>query len=134
MRSGVSSVSSGVSVPSGRAYGARPPGVANAPSSAGACARLRPKRAPGRRASAAPPASAFQAALPNVEMNSRSFNGYGACQAEESVALIDQRGLGAWNDGQGFYNSRDSQWAGWSADGGVTWTPVAIPHPPGAQI
>jgi hypothetical protein len=76
---------------------------------------------------------AAQSAPGNVLVNDRSLDGFGAAQSEESIAMTGSLGLAAWNNGQGFYNGSDSQGAAWTANGGASWTKVAIPHPPGAQ-
>jgi hypothetical protein len=65
----------------------------------------------------------------NVRVNDPTGDASSAGQAEESVASFGSDVLVAWNDGQGFVTGGDVQTAGYSSDGGVTFTKLALPHP-----
>ncbi len=67
----------------------------------------------------------------NVRVNNPTGDASSAGQAEESVAALGNYVLIAWNDGQGFtFNPyHDLQTAGYSVDGGASFTQVTIPHP-----
>jgi hypothetical protein len=73
------------------------------------------------------------AAVPtNVRVNNTAGDAATAGQAEESIASLGDYVLVAWNDGQGFVPPYgDIQTAGYSTDGGASFTKVAIPHPAG---
>jgi hypothetical protein len=78
------------------------------------------------------------AVAPNVAISNPAgdgtSNGLPAGQAEESLAMVGQYGLCAWNDGQGFVpgSSGDVQGFGYTTDGGATWTDGGVPRRTGA--
>src|SRR5258706_679020 len=55
-----------------------------------------------------------------------------AMQAEASIAMLGASGLCSWNDGEGFRTGGDVQTSAWTIDAGLTWHPLALPHPGGA--
>ena len=66
----------------------------------------------------------------NVRVNTTTGDTADAGQAEESIAALGSNLLVAWNDGQGFRRpTTDRQAAGWSVNGGASFTKIAIPHP-----
>ncbi|HTK31168.1 MAG TPA: FlgD immunoglobulin-like domain containing protein [Candidatus Saccharimonadaceae bacterium] len=66
----------------------------------------------------------------NVRANDPAGDAAGVGQAEQSVAVLGQHVLVAWNDGQGFVTGGDVQGYGFSVDGGATFTDGgAPPHP-----
>jgi hypothetical protein len=66
----------------------------------------------------------------NVRVNTTTGDTADAGQAEESIAALGSNLLVAWNDGQGFRRpTTDRQAAGWSINGGTSFTKIAIPHP-----
>jgi len=102
----------------------------------------RARRAPETEASELPtdlaPRAASRASLEqiasvptNVRVNNTSGDAANAGQAEEAIASLGSDVLVAWNNGQGFVSLGDVQTAGYSADGGASFTQVAIPHPAG---
>ena len=72
------------------------------------------------------------AALPlNVRTNSTSGDAAGAGQSETSIAVLGDHVVVAWNDGQGFNTSGDTQGFAWSNDGGATFVDGGdVLHPP----
>jgi hypothetical protein len=103
---------------------------------------LRARRAPETEAGELPtdlaPRAASRAwveqtaAVPtNVRVNNTSGDAATAGQAEEAIASMGNYVLVAWNNGQGFVSGGDVQTAGYSVDGGATFTQVSIPHPAG---
>jgi hypothetical protein len=87
-------------------------------------------RRPGP-AYAAPSAGTFATPV-NVRFNDPAADGALAAQSEVSVAMKDDFGVAAWNDGQGFITPPNGMGAGYTTDGGVTWTDAGLPPVGGA--
>jgi hypothetical protein len=101
--------------------------------------RARPADDPGRPriVTGAPvrPAQRFEAgAIPtpaNEIVNDRTADGPASGQSETSIVAIGNRMVAAWNDGEGFSTTGDTQGWATSIDGGLTWVDHGtFPHPP----
>src|SRR5262245_1251292 len=59
---------------------------------------------------------------PNVIVNNRAGDSPTSGQSETSIAAFGDIVVAAWNDGQGFLTTGDTQGWGVSVDGGQTWS------------
>lgn len=63
----------------------------------------------------------------NTKANNKAGDAANAGQAEQSLAFLGQKGLCAWNDGQGFVVGPDVQGYAYTVDGGATWVDGGAP-------
>ena len=57
----------------------------------------------------------------NVKANDKTLDSATSGQSEQSIAILGNYGLCAWNDGQGFVSAPDGQGYSTTVDGGATW-------------
>ena len=69
---------------------------------------------------------------PNTRVNNPTGDAVDAGQAEQSIAMLGNFGLDAWNDGQGFVAGPHTQGVAYTTDGGASWVDVGDPPVAGA--
>src|SRR5262249_46289153 len=74
------------------------------------------------------------ASVGNVKVNNKTGDAGGSGQAEQSLALWENDGVCAWNDGQGFVTGGSRQGVAVTVDGGATWTDLGSPPAPPSAI